>query len=130
MSRKKAAGDEKMNTKTATAEMEASSPTGSQSRIERRKRKEREITEQSRENKQKREKYRVRLLPIWLRLIIIVILLAISLVSGAMIGYGVVGDGDPMDVFHKSTWQHIHDVIYKTKNHSFFIFSFFHNTIF
>jgi cobalamin biosynthesis Mg chelatase CobN len=111
VSQKKAAGIEKMNTKTATAGIKASE--GGQSRVERRKQKEREMVRQTREKKQKREKYRVRLIPIWFRLIIVIILLAISLVSGAMIGYGVVGNGDPMDVFHKSTWQHIHDVIYK-----------------
>jgi hypothetical protein len=58
---------------------------------------------------------RIRLLPIWLRIILFVVLLAGSLIGGAMIGYGVIGDGKPMDVFEKSTWQHIVDIVMKEK---------------
>ncbi|WP_240189876.1 DNA-directed RNA polymerase subunit beta [Bacillus sp. P14.5] len=32
-----------------------------------------------------------------------------------MIGYGVIGDGKPMDVLDKSTWQHIIDIVLKDK---------------
>jgi hypothetical protein len=56
---------------------------------------------------------RVRMLPIWLRILLVFLLLAASLVLGAMVGYGVIGDGDPTDVFKKETWQHIIDIVMK-----------------
>lgn len=58
---------------------------------------------------------RIRLLPIWLRILLFVVLLAGSLVGGAMFGYGVIGDGKPMDVLEKSTWQHIVDIVMREK---------------
>jgi hypothetical protein len=58
---------------------------------------------------------RIRLLPIWLRIILFVVFLAGSLIGGAMVGYGVIGDGKAMDVFEKSTWQHIVDIVMKDK---------------
>ncbi|MGR3766111.1 DNA-directed RNA polymerase subunit beta [Rossellomorea sp. NS-SX7] len=56
---------------------------------------------------------RVRMLPIWLRILLVVLLLAASLAFGAMVGYGVIGDGNPTDVFKKETWQHIIDIVTK-----------------
>jgi hypothetical protein len=56
---------------------------------------------------------RVRMLPIWLRILLVLLLLAASLVLGAMFGYGVIGDGNPTDVFKKETWQHIIDIVVK-----------------
>ncbi|WP_064091912.1 DNA-directed RNA polymerase subunit beta [Rossellomorea aquimaris] len=56
---------------------------------------------------------RVRMLPIWLRILLFVLLLAGSLVLGAMVGYGVIGDGNPSDVFKAKTWQHIIDIVQK-----------------
>jgi DNA-directed RNA polymerase subunit beta len=56
---------------------------------------------------------RVRMLPIWLRILLVFLLLAASLVLGAMFGYGVIGDGNPADVFKKETWQHIIDIVMK-----------------
>ncbi len=56
---------------------------------------------------------RIRLLPIWLRLILVVLLLAGSLVFGLMIGYGVIGSGEPGDILKKETWQHIIDIVIK-----------------
>ncbi|MGD6966598.1 DNA-directed RNA polymerase subunit beta [Rossellomorea vietnamensis] len=58
---------------------------------------------------------RIRLLPIWLRVLLFIILLAGSLIGGAMVGYAVIGDGKPMDVLEKSTWQHIIDIVKKDK---------------
>lgn len=72
-------------------------------------------TREARQKKREKQKFRIRLIPIWLRLLIVIILLAASLLSGAMVGYGVVGNGDPMDVFHKETWQHPFDVVNKKK---------------
>ncbi|MBM7618589.1 anti-sigma factor RsiW [Bacillus tianshenii] len=65
------------------------------------------------EEKPKRLKWRVRLIPIWLRLIIVLGVMIIAVVAGAMFGYGVLGDGKPMDVLDKSTWQHIIDLVNK-----------------
>lgn len=70
---------------------------------------------QRRMDKAKKRSLKVRVFPIWLRLIIIVIFCAVSLAAGAMIGYGVIGNGKPMDVFHKQTWQHIYNIIYEKK---------------
>ncbi|KYD07047.1 hypothetical protein B4102_1992 [Heyndrickxia sporothermodurans] len=62
--------------------------------------------------KEKR-KVRVRLIPIWLRVIIVIFTLFISLILGVIIGYGVIGDGKPMDALKKSTWSHIIDLVNK-----------------
>lgn len=62
-----------------------------------------------RERRRKRE--RIRLIPIWLRLIIIAFLLLISLVAGLMFGYGVIGDGNPIDALNPKVWTHIYDMI-------------------
>ncbi|WP_328797274.1 DNA-directed RNA polymerase subunit beta [Heyndrickxia sporothermodurans] len=39
--------------------------------------------------------------------------LFISLILGVIIGYGVIGDGKPMDALKKSTWTHIIDLVNK-----------------
>jgi hypothetical protein len=71
------------------------------------------------EKKAKKEtekgKMRIRLIPIWLRLVLIVFGMALSLVIGAMVGYGVLGDGKPLDALKPSTWQHIIDLVEKEK---------------
>jgi hypothetical protein len=56
---------------------------------------------------------RTHLIPIWLRLLIVLALMAASLAAGLTIGYGVIGDGKPLDVFKRSTWQHIIDFVEK-----------------
>jgi uncharacterized protein YhaN len=70
--------------------------------------------EQTREERRKRE--RTRLIPIWLRLVIVVVLVIISTTAGAMIGYGVLGDGKPLDALKPSTWQYIIDIVEKDGN--------------
>lgn len=62
-----------------------------------------------------KSRIRIRLIPIWLRLVIIILLLSFSLMSGMMVGYGVIGDGKPMDALKQSTWTHIVDIINKEK---------------
>lgn len=54
---------------------------------------------------------KVRLLPIWLRLLLIIGLIFFALLSGALIGYSVIGGGEATDVFKKSTWIHIIDIV-------------------
>lgn len=63
----------------------------------------------------KHKRIRIRLIPIWLRLIIILALLFVSASAGAMVGYSVLGEGKPTDVFNKSTWTHVVDLVNKQK---------------
>lgn len=65
------------------------------------------------EQRQEREKVRVRvrLIPIWLRTLVVIALFTLSIVVGAAVGYGILGNGDPMDIFEKSTWTHVVDLI-------------------
>jgi hypothetical protein len=60
-----------------------------------------------------RRRAKGRVFPIWLRLVIWIVLCIVGFVGGAMIGYGVLGDGHPTDVFRPATWTHIRDIIYK-----------------
>lgn len=62
------------------------------------------------ERKQARKKLkkpRRRIFPIWFRIIVILICAVAALVAGLMIGFGVIGDGDPYDALNRETWQHI-----------------------
>lgn len=67
------------------------------------------------EKKQKRSlrRPRRRLIPIWLRLVIVFVLVLLSGMIGAMVGYGVIGEGNAWDALKPSTWQHIVDLIEK-----------------
>jgi len=38
-----------------------------------------------------------------------------SLIGGLMVGYGVIGDGNPKDVLKKETWTHIVDLVVEKK---------------
>ncbi|WP_096550341.1 DNA-directed RNA polymerase subunit beta [Ureibacillus thermosphaericus] len=55
--------------------------------------------------------YRTRLIPIWLRIVIVLVLLLLASVFGLMIGFGVIGDGNPLDALKWETYQHILDII-------------------
>lgn len=54
---------------------------------------------------------RIRLFPIWLRIILILLILAVAMVLGVMVGYGILGDGEPADALKWHTWQHIIDIM-------------------
>ncbi|HSU79604.1 MAG TPA: DNA-directed RNA polymerase subunit beta [Candidatus Angelobacter sp.] len=111
--------------------LEIKESTAKQSRAERRKKlKEEKRMNQnksaekeqatSREAMRKKEqeatkKLRVRFFPIWLRLVIVLVLCVAALVGGTMLGYGIIGKGNPMDVFDVKTWTHIRDIIYLKK---------------
>lgn len=56
---------------------------------------------------------RIRLIPIWLRVIIVAILIFASAIAGAAVGYGMLGGENPSDVFQKSTWTYIIDLVEK-----------------
>ncbi|WP_142827148.1 DNA-directed RNA polymerase subunit beta [Planococcus soli] len=53
----------------------------------------------------------IRLFPIWLRIILVIALVALAAVLGAMVGFGVIGDGRPADALKWETWQHILDIM-------------------
>lgn len=57
--------------------------------------------------KQHEDRNRTRLIRLFLRLFGISILLFTTMIAGTVVGFSVVGDGQPSDVFKKSTWQHI-----------------------
>ncbi|QKS72739.1 DNA-directed RNA polymerase subunit beta [Paenalkalicoccus suaedae] len=63
--------------------------------------------------KPRKRKGRFRIIPIWIRIILVIAALLGSLVVGAMVGYGIVGEGDnPTDVLNPETWYHIYDIIF------------------
>ncbi|WP_100374157.1 DNA-directed RNA polymerase subunit beta [Bacillus sp. FJAT-45037] len=61
--------------------------------------------------KKRAKKERIRLIPIWLRLIVVTVLVGGSLLLGIIMGYGVIGDGDPKDALKTETWYHILDIM-------------------
>jgi phosphate/sulfate permease len=73
-----------------------------------------EDKDKKRNNRKKKKLGRIRLIPIWVRLVIIITALLVSLALGAMVGYGIVGEGgDPLDIFDVETWYHIYDMIFE-----------------
>lgn len=59
------------------------------------------------------KKIRIRLIPIWLRLILVAVAVVCATIIGSVVGYSVIGDGKPSEVFHKDTWIHIRDLVVK-----------------
>lgn len=55
--------------------------------------------------------YNFRLIPIWLRILLVLVLLIVAGAAGLMIGYGVIGSGEPLDALKQDTWQHMLDII-------------------
>jgi hypothetical protein len=72
-----------------------------------------EYRQQEKQEDHAKKRVRIRLLPIWLRLVIVCVLIAVSVTAGAIIGYSVIGGGKASDVFKKSTWTHIVDLVNK-----------------
>ncbi len=54
---------------------------------------------------------RYRLIPIWLRILLVLVFCVLAVLAGAYVGYVILGNGDPDDVFKKETWQHIVDLV-------------------
>ncbi|MDN5371354.1 MAG: hypothetical protein PWR19_400 [Carnobacterium sp.] len=54
-----------------------------------------------------KEKIVLQIVTFVLKILLVIILIALVFVVGAMIGYGVLGDGNPFAVFEKETWVHI-----------------------
>ncbi|MCG5102691.1 DNA-directed RNA polymerase subunit beta [Oceanobacillus alkalisoli] len=69
--------------------------------------------EQEKRNEKRNNSLRVRVFPIWLRIIIVIILAIFALVAGLMIGFGIIGDGNPIDALKVETWRHIIDIVIK-----------------
>lgn len=48
----------------------------------------------------------------WLtRILVVLVLLVAAAVLGAMIGYGGIGNGNPLQVLNPGTWTHIFDIM-------------------
>mgnify|MGYP001425995542 CR=1 FL=1 len=62
---------------------------------------------------EKTGKLRIRHLPRGFCFAGAIMLIILFFFTGAMIGYGVIGDGNPFDVFKLSTWRHIYDIVNK-----------------
>lgn len=65
------------------------------------------------EEKKKLKKPRRRIFPIWLRVIVVLICCVAALAVGLIIGFGVIGDGDPSNALKIETWKHIIDFVTK-----------------
>lgn len=53
----------------------------------------------------------IRLIPIWLRILLTLSFLVLIGILGLYIGFSVLGDGAPGEIFNKETWTHITDII-------------------
>ncbi|GAB3045107.1 DNA-directed RNA polymerase subunit beta [Virgibacillus ainsalahensis] len=67
--------------------------------------------EKQKEEKRTKAKQRRRVFPIWLRIIVVLLLAAGALIIGLMIGFGVIGDGNPIEILNKETWEHVVDIV-------------------
>ncbi|AEB30350.1 hypothetical extracellular peptide precursor [Carnobacterium sp. 17-4] len=54
-----------------------------------------------------KEKIGLQIAAFILKIVLVIVLIALAFIIGAMIGYGVVGDGNPFAIFEKETWVHI-----------------------
>jgi len=52
----------------------------------------------------------IRMFPIWLRILLIILFLVGAAMAGLMIGYGVLGEGEPMNALKWETYQHMIDI--------------------
>ncbi|WP_427138194.1 DNA-directed RNA polymerase subunit beta [Psychrobacillus psychrodurans] len=52
----------------------------------------------------------IRMFPIWLRILLVILFIAGAAMAGLMIGYGVLGDGEPTDALKWDTYQHMIDI--------------------
>lgn len=54
-----------------------------------------------------KEKIGLQIAAFILKIVLVIVLIALAFIIGAMIGYGVLGDGNPFAIFEKETWVHI-----------------------
>ncbi|MFD1020119.1 DNA-directed RNA polymerase subunit beta [Thalassobacillus hwangdonensis] len=77
-----------------------------------------ELRQAKKAEKKQRKKQKIkarRVIPIWLRVILVLLFCAAALLGGLMVGYGIIGDGKPMDALEWETWQHIIDIVKKSE---------------
>ena len=67
------------------------------------KKQERQVKKSQRKNQRATH----RIFPIWLRLIVVFVLIVAAVILGLVIGYSVLGDGDPLDVLTFELWERI-----------------------
>ncbi|KAB8126755.1 DNA-directed RNA polymerase subunit beta [Gracilibacillus oryzae] len=79
-------------------------------RTERRKERRSRRRDRRRERSQSKQ-YVGRLIPVWLKLLIIIVLSLFALFIGLIIGFSIIGDGQPLDVLRFETWEHIIDFV-------------------
>jgi uncharacterized membrane protein len=65
------------------------------------------------QNYKNRIRIRIRLIPIWVRVLLVLIFMVLSTLVGLIVGYGIIGNGNPADALEESTWQHIIDLVEK-----------------
>ncbi len=58
-------------------------------------------------SERKRQRATHRIFPIWLRLIVVFVLIIAAVILGLVIGYSVLGDGEPLDVLTFELWERI-----------------------
>lgn len=63
----------------------------------------------------RRGKITIKNIPIPLMILIIVVVILLVFLIGAMIGFGVLGDGNPFSIFDPATWKHIFSFFTKGK---------------
>jgi hypothetical protein len=64
------------------------------------------------QNKEQKKTYwvQIRMFPIWLRIILLILIFGVAAAAGLMVGYGVLGDGNPIDAIKWETYQYILDI--------------------
>lgn len=73
-----------------------------------------QLTEQAQlPNEEQDKKAKTGKMSIWLKILLVLTLSIVALVIGAIVGYGVIGDGKPMDALKIETWRHIYDLVVK-----------------
>lgn len=78
------------------------------------RKKKKELNEVDEYEEEKAEKQNnIYAFPIWLRTIVVIVLLFVCLITGLIIGYGVIGDGAPLDALKVKTWRHVIDIVVK-----------------
>lgn len=70
-----------------------------------------ELNEENEELQKPIRWVQIRLFPIWLRILLFLILIVVIATIGVMVGYGVIGEGNPKDALRMETWRHIFDIM-------------------
>lgn len=61
----------------------------------------------------KPKRIRIRLIPIWLRIILVILAVCFAAIFGSIVGYSIMGDGKPSEIFELETWSHIKELVEK-----------------